>query len=389
MAIQLFIDTNAYLSFYHFTKDDIPDLAKLEKILTENKGILHLPEQVRDEWRRNRDSRLNTAAKEFQKTPFASEIPRYMQALQMAKIYAAAIAEAKKARTLLIAESVGKARTYQLEVDIVLGALFESCQEHKHDEQIFAAGKLRAERGNPPGKPDSIGDQYIWETLLAKVPDGDLYIVTKDGDYVSVLDGTDDNGMTYPNAFLKDEWQKRKKGSLYVFDSIKGFLNHYDKSIAVNAAPKETAAKMAAAGETTSHATADLSTGTKMVDIYFGIPGDSKMELSQEEQLAKEKAIHDLIHSSNFADTHAAVHTLTQYEQSFSKTEVNALFEAALGNSQVGWIIEDDDVNTFYLGLLSKHIASADPGLVDGMIELLGIARRYGDDGSEEAPDFL
>ena len=402
MAIQLFIDTNAYLSFYHFTKDDISELVKLHEIIAEQKGTLHLPEQVRDEWRRNRDSRLSTAAKEFQKTPFATEIPRHMQSLQMAKAYSAAIAEAKKAREHLIAEATARARTFQLDVDLVTEALFGECEKHDHDDTIFAAGKIRAERGNPPGKPDSYGDQYNWEMLLAKLPDGDLYLVTKDGDYVSVLDGKDDKGMPYPNAFLKDEWQKRKKGNLYVFESIKGFLAHYEKSIAVDSAPEEMLedmldkmleemldtkteethektpveadARLEAVATETTETTGDLETALKLpkfIDKYFGLR--NQRVLSEAEEVGKATAIHELVNSTNFNTTHKAIRQLVQFEGTFTAGQANMLLEAALMNNQIAWIISDDDVNTFYMNLLSAHISDAEPKVLDAMIDLLGI----------------
>ncbi|MFM0095179.1 PIN domain-containing protein [Paraburkholderia nemoris] len=238
MAMHLFIDTNAYLSFSNYTKDDITALDKLFQELSQGNVVLHVPRQVRDEWTRNRDTRLSTAAKEFQKIPFSNEVPRHMQGLSMAESYSKAIAEAKKAREILIAEANLKARTYQLDVDIYIKSLFDVGEEYDHDAPIFAAGQLRADRGNPPGKPGSFGDQYNWEMLLTRVPDVDLYIVTKDSDYMSALEGKDEGGMTYPNAFRREEWSEKKDGrSLYVFDSLKAVLAHYEKTIAVKAAP--------------------------------------------------------------------------------------------------------------------------------------------------------
>ena len=40
----LFIDTNIFLSFYHFTKEDLEELKKLGVLLKQKKVILYLPE---------------------------------------------------------------------------------------------------------------------------------------------------------------------------------------------------------------------------------------------------------------------------------------------------------------------------------------------------------
>ena len=54
----LFIDTNIFLSFYEFTKDDLEELKKLSRMLAEDELTLLLPSQVVDEFWRNRDERI-------------------------------------------------------------------------------------------------------------------------------------------------------------------------------------------------------------------------------------------------------------------------------------------------------------------------------------------
>ena len=55
--LNLYIDTNAYLSFFHLTSDDLEELKKLELLIETTREIqLHLPEQTYDEFNRNRDT---------------------------------------------------------------------------------------------------------------------------------------------------------------------------------------------------------------------------------------------------------------------------------------------------------------------------------------------
>ncbi|HEM7891657.1 MULTISPECIES: PIN domain-containing protein [Burkholderia] len=392
MAMHLFIDTNIYLSFYHHSKDDLESLEELMIEIVDKHIVLHLPQQVSEEIERNRDVKLNTAVNEFKKISLNVAIPRHMLSMATAETYATAIADAKQARDHLIAQATAKARLLELDVDVWLSFLYSLAKRHEHDDAIFARGKVRAERGNPPGKNGSLGDQYNWEMLLEKLPDTDLYIVSRDGDYMSAFEGSD--SAVYPNAFLKREWATRKGGkALYVFETIKGVLDHYTKILAKAEAPKEADAKEKAGAQgpkkakdqTEAHGTAAVkatselgdiqsSDMSKVLKIHFGSQDEFKSELSKEQNDEKEAAIKELEMSPNFATTHAVIKELQKFDGHFSTDEVNALFKTAVTNNQVGWIIEDDDVNKFYLGLVSSHTADADSDLVDAIIQKLKLS---------------
>ncbi|RWA53785.1 hypothetical protein AU476_12805 [Cupriavidus sp. UYMSc13B] len=397
--MHLFIDTNAYLSFYHYTKDDTLALEKLFQELQQGNIQLHVPRQVREEWTRNRDARLSVAAKEFQKTPFSREIPRHMQGLSMSQAYAKAVAEAKKAREVLIAEAKLKARTYLLDVDIYIKSLFDAGTPYDHDDAIFATAKLRADRGNPPGKPGSYGDQYNWEMLLTRVPDADLYVVTKDSDFLSALDGNDERGMAYPNAFLREEWNAKKGGfNLYVFEGLKAVLEHYEKTIGVEAAPPavvhvepaaETEGRPNQNGPATDAEPVAPAVFIENVDELRDLPQealdtavaeDHNDGLTEPDRVVKQEAMQRLINSPTFQETHAAVAELRRFLHNFTATEANALCEGADDNTQINWIITDDDVFSFYSTLVSLHFSDLRPSILDRMIDVLGMGESPEDD---------
>jgi len=54
----LFLDTNVYLSFFHFTKDDLDQLRQLAVLVKHKDVTLLLPDQVIEEFRRNRDGKV-------------------------------------------------------------------------------------------------------------------------------------------------------------------------------------------------------------------------------------------------------------------------------------------------------------------------------------------
>ena len=62
--MNLFLDSNIWLSLYHFTNDDLEQFEKLKDMV--NKSIrLFVPQQVYREIVRNRESKLKDALKCF------------------------------------------------------------------------------------------------------------------------------------------------------------------------------------------------------------------------------------------------------------------------------------------------------------------------------------
>jgi len=51
--MNLFIDTNIYLAFYHLTSDDLEQLKKLLAVISSKKANVYLIEQVIQEFKRN------------------------------------------------------------------------------------------------------------------------------------------------------------------------------------------------------------------------------------------------------------------------------------------------------------------------------------------------
>ena len=77
MAIHLFIDTNVYLKFYHFSNDDLEELSKLKVLMDNDQLELHLPEQIADEFNRNRDTKLEDSLKTFNQSKLSTQFPQF------------------------------------------------------------------------------------------------------------------------------------------------------------------------------------------------------------------------------------------------------------------------------------------------------------------------
>lgn len=61
----LFIDSNIWLSLYHFSSDDLKQFSKLKELIGTDIR-LYITQQVSDEVRRNREAKLNDAFKSFE-----------------------------------------------------------------------------------------------------------------------------------------------------------------------------------------------------------------------------------------------------------------------------------------------------------------------------------
>lgn len=205
--IHLFVDTNVLLNFYSFADDDLTKLQALVDGISPDGICLHLPEQVVNELERNRESKLKTAADQFGKEGLNTAVPRHMQAYPQASEYVAAVQQVKNLRSTLISLAQADASNKTLQTDLLLQQLFARANRYAENDGIFQRGLQRSQKGNPPGKNGSVGDQYNWEVLLEKLPDEDLHIVSKDGDYSSLLN------KNRPHPCLESEWRLKKNAN--------------------------------------------------------------------------------------------------------------------------------------------------------------------------------
>jgi len=400
--MHLFIDTNVLLNFYSFSDDDLQDLESLISHIGGDGIAVHVPKHVINELERNRESKLRVAASEFQKALFPEAIPRHMLGTPETEQYLNAVKTAKEARKLLIGNATAHALQRKLNVDLKVAELFTKATHHPEDNVAFALAMERMHKGNPPGKNGSVGDQYNWETLLKTLPDEDLYIVSKDGDFVSPLSDPENTQMIRPLAFLANEWSERKGGAkLYIYAKIRTLLAHYEKvlmapliapvattqghPIAVESAPAVEFAKPQPTveipeGEAVNWQEEALAA---VVESAFGPTTNNEASTqapSAQQITEKNAAVDKLVDSSSFQMTHSAVAEVAQYRQFLTKDDAERLLTAAGENSQIRWIISDSDVNAFYLELLVNHFGDVDKAILENTIDLLGLAEPQDED---------
>jgi len=175
--MKVLIDTNIFLSLYTSHQEKIAIFDDLKKI----ESHLFFPEQIVDEFYRNRDSQLssltsNMKGQNFRLTTsssFIREFPEFEDLNTQCE-------DCEKIKTEIIKK---------LNIDPILQKFKELSESQnitsiKVTEDIINRAHNRYLRGNPPksNKSDAIADEIIWELILSNISD-DLLIVTGDQTY--------------------------------------------------------------------------------------------------------------------------------------------------------------------------------------------------------------
>jgi len=322
--MNLFIDTNIYLTFYHYSSDDLEELKKLSSTINNRAITLYCTDQVKDEFKRNREAKISDALKRFNDQKLNTQFPQICKEYEEYKQLRDAIRQYDDARDKIYKKLLSDTERNNLGADSLIGDLFEKSQALKSNPAILDAATLRMQLGNPPGKKGSYGDAINWEILLSEMPTEDLYLITGDADYVSPIN--DDKLAQY----LTEEWEGKKHASIFFYRKLSQFFGHKFPSI-----------KLA-----------------------------SEME--------KELAIASLRSSANFASTHVAIARLARFGD-FTIDQIREIIETAVSNSQIYWISGDPDISEFMQNIIRGKENEIDP-------EKLAEFRKYYTPEPEVAP---
>lgn len=299
--LQVFIDTNVYLNFFGFTRDDLEELRKLRVAINHRELKLWITEQSLDELRRNREAKLAESLQALRKLKPTGGSPQVARQLPAFKEFSAARREFDKMINALADQLLEQIVGRNLAADHVLAELMGPAETIRVTEAILDRARRRVDLGNPPGKKGSLGDAVSWECLLDQCPGGqDLYLVTEDSDFVSKVEADK------IAAYLADEWREAKSSDVHLYQRISGLFQ--DKF--------------------------------------------PQIELASE--FEKELRVRKLIESRSFTLTHTAISELAGYSD-YSDAQVRELVEAATSNSQIRWIAHDEDVNEFFRNLIDTH----------------------------------
>lgn len=299
--LSVVIDSNVFLRFYAYPEDTLEELVKFKALAEAEHIRLYITAQIVDEVARNRDAEIARALEKFQKSGSPPEVPRFATHLDEAKLLidaGKAMSAAKAALTKKINEEISGG---ELRADQLISGLSELATHIEIKPEHVERARARRDLGNPPGKPESLGDQLSWEMLLQGLPaNTDLHVVTDDRDFFSKL------GDDEPSSFLIGEWAEWNGGGLRVYKSLGRFAKTHFPEIK--------------------------------------LPSD----------VVKSDAISKLVSSGNFAWTHKQIARLADVFDQLTLENAIVLFQALIDNSQINWIASDPDVADFYSKLYDK-----------------------------------
>jgi predicted nucleic acid-binding protein len=314
--VNIFIDTNILLNIYHFSGDDLEELDKLALLIRNGKATFFLPDQVRDEFYRNRDNKIADALKEFRKEKIDRQFPQMAKQYDEYKKMRDAIKLFEENKQGILEKLTTDIITNNLKADKIVEELFANSKSIPTSDEIFNVAKMRFDLGRPPGKNKSYGDAINWECLKTTVPDGEeLFFITDDSDFLS-----DVNNNNF-NPYLLNEWRSNKGSTLSLFKNLTGFFREKFPEI-------------------------------QLVDEY-----------------EKNLLIERLAKSSNFARTHSVLAQLSIFDD-YTQEQANEIILASVSNSQIYWIATDQDVNEILNKIARTHSKLIDPDLLERFYEV-------------------
>jgi len=212
--IKIFIDTNIFLGLYETNNDPI---TIFEKDISKLRPHLISTDQVYDEFIRNRDIQLQTLIKRCKENQCRINSTSIINSLEEFSALKKIKANFDETNKLLI-KRVNNIKD-NTEKDLVFESFLElynhaDITRYERNEEIIKKAYNRKLLGNPPMgyKQNTIGDEVIWEIILANIKD-DLVIITRDGAYEDHI------------TFLKKEFNLKTKKELFIDENISYALN--------------------------------------------------------------------------------------------------------------------------------------------------------------------
>ena len=301
MAIHLFIDTNVYLKFYHYSNDDLEELNKLQVLLDNEKLELYLPEQVMNEFQRNRDTKLADALKTFNSSKLDTQFPQFCKEYKEYENLKKIIREFNHEKQTLLRNIMLAIETENLKADKIIELLFSKAKKIIIDQELVEKAKLRFDLGNPPGKNKSYGDAINWESLLQNVEDyNDLYFIADDKDYFSEIINSNFN------SYLQNEWTQRKGTKIKFYKTLSDFFK----------------------------------------DVFPDIKLATELE--------KDLLITNLEGAGSFYNARNILQKIYKFDN-FSSEQVNQIITSSLENSQIFWISDDEDINEMLNNIVDNN----------------------------------
>lgn len=303
--MRIFIDANILLDLYHVSGPDLDEVRKIIKLAEMKKIDVLFPAQICDEFWRNRERVISEALALFGKTKASATLPNIVRGYASTVELRAAVERTNELARDILREAEEEARDNALKADKLIEELFNRCPPKPISSDVLGRARIRRDLGNPPGKPNALGDAINWEWLLENIAAGeDLHIISADGDFESELTPGE------LRQFLIREWAELKKSGIELYKGLPEFFKKHFPDIKLS------------------------------------------------DEIEKTIAIENLERTFSFATTHQAIRALSKFDD-FKDTELIRLLTAFDDNNQIAWILDDEDVKAFAKKLVA--LSKSDP----------------------------
>lgn len=148
-SINVFLDTNVYLSFYRYTSDDLEALRQFAVLAKGRRAALWLPEQLEDEFWRNRDSVIHSAVRGLEKASLSRGFPRLCSGYAELKELHQSAAKFARAQDAIVKRIRDDAKKHKLPADEVVTELFEATSSLETDAVILERASDRSSADHP------------------------------------------------------------------------------------------------------------------------------------------------------------------------------------------------------------------------------------------------
>lgn len=281
VKIHACLDTNIYLSFYHFSDNDLQKLEQILALIEEDELNILLPSQIKNEFIRNREIKISDALKKIRSLNIDFQLPRLTDTYEETKELYSIFREYSLKKANLIDKLENDINHKSLKADILIEKIFEKAELIELTEDLRQASKKRFDLWNPPWKDKSYWDAIIREIMLNYWNGNEIIdFISIDWDYSCSLDN---NKL---NNFLQEEQKKYRSGEILFYSTLNSFFE------------------------------------TRFPWIKI------------DEEYRKNKYIEKFENSDTFDTTRMILYKIIKYEN-YSIDQINRIIDAAISNNQI------------------------------------------------------
>jgi len=199
------------------------------KLIADGKFKLILPQQIEDEFIRNKNGKsaiYGDHILNFQKgLEVEFKVPYLIKSTKKIEQIRNTVKKLKSLKEKAVDDYKSRVFNPRSKINQQLRKLFSQAHRPNETDVILQRAWFRTLRGNPPRKDNSsFGDAIIWETILDQCIDDDLILISGDGDFESEINNGDIHEL------LKTEWTNKSNKKLILYTELGLFINQQSKN---------------------------------------------------------------------------------------------------------------------------------------------------------------